>query len=547
MRIETVTKISGLTILPIAFMFLFGRYGLEDADSGFLLGMGWRIINSEIPYFNFYYIRPPLSPYITSLLLLITPEFGQVFWLRLINYYQLLVQIILTLLIFRKYYDFKALAINFYIFAAVCFLITSTGTLYFQWHTTDGIFLAVLACYLIITFHNKSMLMLVLAGLVLGCSSLTKQNYLIIPIVTLIFTLLQFGIKKSLYTAMGIILSALIFAFVMLNSHLWGLFLSQTTGSTQLRDIFYSSFLNYFNVGDFIFGFSVLFCVMLLSFVVNPTTNMHQVKRKSFILLLLSLSIFNSILFLAYGTTPFSIPFDRITPVILIITYLYLVYIGKEDFKTHYVTILLLLISWSSSISWGGMSPIMYFTPILFFSYYLLQRYWNLFDRKANIVLVAIICLYSFIANSKPYRDEFIWNIDQDAGIISDKLAFIKASDIIIEKHTELQKIFQSYPEASTTILPSMPGAYYINGYKNYFSIDWAMDAEAAFDRDGLIQSLNSCCDLVFLEKRHFGQEIGQSGKFYSSISDYVKNNYRTIDTKYKFFNIYKKPTSYIN
>ena len=86
-----------------------------------------------------------------------------------------------------------------------------------------------------------------------------------------------------------------------------------------------------------------------------------------------------------------------------------------------------------------------------------------------------------------------------------------------------------------------MPGAYYIHNKINYFSIDWPMDVEAAYDRKGLIRDLESCCNYYIVEKKSFGQPIGKEGKFYSSITDYVLSNFRLYDSSYEFFDIYVK------
>ena len=81
-----------MILLPIIFLLIFGRFGLEDADSGFIVGMGWRIFNGEIPYRDFYYVRPIISPLISYIFLNIFPDYAQILLMRLVNYYQLMIQ-----------------------------------------------------------------------------------------------------------------------------------------------------------------------------------------------------------------------------------------------------------------------------------------------------------------------------------------------------------------------------------------------------------------------------------------------------------------------
>ena len=43
----------------------------------------------------------------------------------------------------------------------------------------------------------------------------------------------------------------------------------------------------------------------------------------------------------------------------------------------------------------------------------------------------------------------------------------------------------------------------------------------------------------MIVEKQNLGQPIGTSGKFYSSITTYVKNNFKLIDESNFYFDVY--------
>jgi hypothetical protein len=525
-----------MAFLPIMFLLAFGRFGFEDSDSGFIVGMGWRILNGEVPYKDFYYVRPVISPLISSSLLYILPEYGQVILMRLVNYYQLMIQVFLTVLILSKYYNFKNLNINIYLFSIVSFLVTSIGCLYFQWHTTDGVFFAVIGFFLVSFFHNKSNFILIISGLLFGISFLTKQNFLIVPVLGCLFVFLEYGSKKSFFVFLGFILSLCFFYLYLFSNNTLELYFLQNTGSTTLLDLFKTGFVSYFLGHKFflIYIFLSFFLFYLISFFKKGNK-----LKNLFISLVFNLVVINSICFIYLDGSPRIIMFDRLMPVLVFLLFLSLFFLKKENIKDHYITIALLGISWASSISWGGMSPLMFFTPVLFSAYYLIQTKTKIFDEKVNLYFIILIAFYSSITNSKPYRDNFIWNDYNEASLISKKLAFIQANKTSIAKHIELDKILNKYDK--TTILPSMPGAYYIHNKINYFSIDWAMDVEAAYDRKGLIEDIQSCCDYYIVEKKSLGQPIGTEGKFYSSITDYVLLNYHLYDSSYEFFNIYVK------
>ena len=55
----------------ILYFFIYGgfwvRYGFDTDDGGFILALSKRIIDGELPYKDFIYIRPPLTIYIHAL------------------------------------------------------------------------------------------------------------------------------------------------------------------------------------------------------------------------------------------------------------------------------------------------------------------------------------------------------------------------------------------------------------------------------------------------------------------------------------------------
>lgn len=529
---------AALLTLPFVLTVFIGRFGFEDSDSGFLIGMGWRIINGEIPYKDFYYVRPPLSPYISAFFLKITPQFGQIFGLRVINAYQLLGQVILTLLVLNRFYNFNNLGINFNVFGIVSFFITSVGTLYFQWHTTDGIFFAILGFYFIVYFHDRNFVFLIISGVILTASFFCKQNFLIIPFLGVFFTLVQYGLRKSIFVIVGVLMAFLSF-YLYLHIHgTLSLFLTQTSDVSSVKDLFYSGFLVYFTgAKTFLFVILNIFLAGILAFFVYQKRRFSEIIFKTFIISFVLVNMFG----LFFMDERILIRFDRIVPLILISLFFYFLILGLDTIKKHYLLLCLLVISWTSSISWGATTPLMYFTPILFFGYYLLQSHFKMFNQKTIIIFSFSFIVYSIFVNALPYRDDFVWTISNDGRKLSRKLAFIKTNDVLFEKHLELKTILHEYSYKTSTILPSMPGAYYIYGLKNCLSIDWAMDVESSYDLNGIIYDLGECCEIIFMEKAHFGQPIGLSGKHYSSISDHVKKNYTLIEDKFIYFNIYHK------
>lgn len=542
MLLKNWFKCSLLFLLPIMYSFIIGRYGLEDSDSGFIIGMGWRILNGELPYKDFLYVRPPLSPYLSAFYLWLTPKYGQVFLLRLINNFQLLIQVFLTLLILSKKYNFNKYKINIYVFTALCYFITLTGTLNFQWHTTDGVLFAVFGFFLLIHFENKNFIYFI-SGLFFCASMLTKQNFIIIPFLCILYVFLEKGFVKSFLALFGTIIGLFIFYYFLNYNSLTENYLLLTTGATNFKDLLIAGFVFYFVKHEYLLVYismvifsSIIYTSILRKkpvFFIKLNTQSFTILVAFFILFLFSL-----IYVLVFESNERVIAFDRILPIVVILSFLYLFLHNKELLKKHYSLIVLFGFSWSSSISWGGMTPIMYFTPIIFATYYLLFIYTDSLSNKyVNYIIYFLIIGISIIHKIVPYRNGFLWK-NQNNGIdLTSKLAFIKVNNDFFNKHMEYKTILKKYKNA--TILPSMPGASYLYDQKNPFVIDWSMDVESNYKKSILIGKINTCCDFILVEKKNLGQPIGSNGKFYSSVTNYVINNFKCIDKNFYYFDVY--------
>lgn len=527
-----------LFLLPFIYLFSFGRYGFEDSDSGFIVGMGWRILNGELPYRDFYYVRPPLSPYLSALYLYILPEYGQLFYIRFITYLMILLTAIMTTSILEKFYNFEELKLNKYLFSIISFFILTIGHVEFQWHTTDGIFFTIIGLWILTNYKNNFGLVF-LAGVMFMLASLTKQNFIIVPLISLIFSILVYGKKVTLFLFIGIVTIISIFYFWLYNNLLLELYTFQTSGVTSFKDLIMAGFINYFINDKLLFAFiSLIFIVSII--IKKYYSKLYNIKFISFIIILIFVILSISYLIFTQSNSKL-IRFDLSFPVFVTLFFIYLLLEKKEKIQNHYILIYLFAIAWASSISWGYQTPILFFIPIIFGMIFILSKYYNLFNQNNyNLAFTVLIIIYSIPYNLFPYRDNPIWKLDSDASRISPKSAYIITNTDIILKHKELSILLQDYK--NSTVLPSVPHAYYLNNLNNNFKIDWAMDVEAAYDKKGLIKNIKQCCEYIIVEKKLFGQPIGtsESVKFYSSVTDYVINNMILVENKNEFFNIYK-------
>ncbi len=64
MRRDAAAFLALYAAIAIGFFLLNGHNGYHPTDDGFVLAYAWRIVNGEVPYRDFLYVRTPLTPYL---------------------------------------------------------------------------------------------------------------------------------------------------------------------------------------------------------------------------------------------------------------------------------------------------------------------------------------------------------------------------------------------------------------------------------------------------------------------------------------------------
>ncbi|HHK8633929.1 TPA: hypothetical protein ACQYE9_004539, partial [Vibrio parahaemolyticus] len=229
---------------------------------------------------------------------------------------------------------------------------------------------------------------------------------------------------------------------------------------------------------------------------------------------------------------------DLIIPFYLMIYVIYNTVI-KNKTKKNALILLFLSLSWATSVSWGANSPLLYFTPLLVACLYFYHISSGKYTKQLvfAIQLSAVIFMLHMLS---PYRDAYIWKLNYDMGDIYSKASFIKTDFDTYEKHKEYVGLLNKYDVEKLTVLPSMPLSHYLVNSNNPYFIDWAMDTESTLNPDMMIKKLNENVEYVFIETRSIGNPIGEPGeKFYSTVSDYVVNQYNPVE-RGQYFDVYK-------
>ena len=61
-------------LTPLAYLLFYTPYGMDTTDFGYFYGYAWRILEGQVPYRDFYYIKPALPLYWHAFWMWLTPE-----------------------------------------------------------------------------------------------------------------------------------------------------------------------------------------------------------------------------------------------------------------------------------------------------------------------------------------------------------------------------------------------------------------------------------------------------------------------------------------
>lgn len=538
------------SFLPLTYCIFFAKYGFEDTDTGFIIGMGYRILNGELPYIDFAYVRPPATLYLNSIFMYVLPDNGEVLSLRYLYYFYYSIPIAISILILEKDFPFLKEDIN----KIWIFLFSYLSSYLFfpsmAWHTIDGILFSSLAILMLSKAINRNyFLPIFLASLFGLLALLSKQSFAPIILVSLFYSYFKLG-KKQTIVYLIFLITQIICLYLIFNGTLfYDRFLFYTSGSSTLKDLFISGFLAY---GYFPLKSETTLAFILSCLFAYSIKNLRKNFDEKFIFFLLCyFVIVNIFYFLSSGELASKLIFryDFILFDICILYILFSIFFSNSSIsinlswiKDHVSVLALVSISWMASISWGVMSPKLFLLPIIFiiFKYFSDKKRLDLQNKKFVMISTLFLMSHIILDFNSPYRDSNIRQLSYEMGDISHKLKGIKTDEETYLKYIELKQIFNKYKEKST-IIPSISSGYYLFNRKNSLPVDWAMDAEINYKYDFFIKELENLDYIIVQKNDQLNKDLAASSpKFASSLETYVSRNYDIID-EFKFFYIYQK------
>ncbi len=505
------------TLSVLLYNYFYLHQGFEaHMDEGYLISLGKRITDGQIPYTDFYFLRPPLSIYLQACFISLLGDSHTIYIGRILFVFQTTLLVILNALIYKKHLN----KIEFFFILIISYIIT-TLLLQFQWYSYDGLFFAGLSLFLL---HKKQF---IFTGVTIFLAAMSKQNYfLLLPgtiFVLLIFqkdyanikTIVKEHVSKIL---IGFSLGAFITSLFFLLSGNLTLFIEQVfLLPKEIADIS-TQFALIQNNPEAIAQslFSILAIIIIYHFHKNKIISSFLI---AIIICFLYADFYNNVKYFI-----FNIIYINITAAIL---YLYN-YNKKEQELPHTLLIfvpLTIIIQYLAGFSYGGLLFAYMGAGLMMPALYLILR------KNKSLSIRAILVLLIIGGIGYRHKSNYIYQ-DSQREILNSNFSHPRLQSIISsERRTKYVDFITenvnnlSEPDDLVFFFPDYSSMYYITGRRNPTKIEWYYKLE--FNDAMLKESVED------LEKNH-PKIIFLNGDYIpKALAIFVANNYTLVDSSF--------------
>ncbi|MEM7036042.1 MAG: hypothetical protein AAF570_03610 [Bacteroidota bacterium] len=538
-------------LLPIIYGLLYAFDGWDDSDRGFIPALCHRIVNGELPYLDFLYVRPPGTPFVHALEMAILPDNIEMLGMRLNFYLFEWLAVLFAVLTLRRFFSFKELGIPMYMFASLAFVMMVHNFPAMPWHTADGVFFGALGIFLVTKSGKYYHL---IPGLfAMGMAGMCKQNFALTPVAGIALLFVLYPPKRAIIATVGGIgagLAALLLLEVVTpGESILKAMINQSTGSSSLSDASWGGWQLYVRpaaatlipLGGLYYLLKVrmqwahtgkLFAaIFFLMLVVAAALPIPEMLEKETFTAPKQLQ-YNALLFLGGFLAIFYFFFRNRTTT------------DETAFKARQkglaVIVCMCVVGWSVGISWGYAIPALFILPAMFMFVWFLGK--KLQFRAPVWFYPSIIglCFALFYVGSwYTFRDGSRVQLTHHLGDLFPKLNYIYTTEESYEKHEEVKELHAQYGD-NFTVMPSFPHAHYVLDVMPPLQIDWMQDAEMGYEKGmgPLVERLETVRPVVFVQKDKEKKAWSKEHHYKSTLLKYVLDNWNMIgETKY--FKVY--------
>ena len=525
------------------YIWLYAPCGIDNNDTGFILGLAHQVSLGGLLYDHIVYVRPPVSPVMHSFVFSWPFYLAPILVDRVFVFLQISLYSALSAVLAGRYFSwstgFTALT------ATLAFVFSAHVFPPMAWHTIDGIFFSVLALYCMaagMKGHRGFLLLSACSGILAAGS---KQPFLLFPfmLLALVPILERRWLPLAIYS-LSLLASVMLF-FLLLNRFgsmqmFWGAISSQTTA----RDLWYAGFENYVRSlfhEDYRYGAWPLLALLPVSLLRRVSGRLAPgvLLIAAVVMLLTSLARFY--LAAADSYQPLEL-FNSIFVVTLLCS---LAMLALTRHESWIWVVAMHGIAWCASISWGYLTPVLYSAPSVITVACALEpccRRYGGFRIASFALLPAALALFwqghqLFYSLEGPVRRV---DMTADMGGISPVLRGIRGTPEQFALYSELEEMIGHAGNGPYVVLPDITFAHVLTGQPNPLGIDWVLNTEVGSYRQTVARRLDSSVDYAIVYRKA-SPRPDLPGKFGSEPTMQVIRTWRLLESSDNF-SLYVNP-----
>jgi len=487
--------IASFVLLPLALALawgaLYAHHGYSGRDEGLIASMSWRLLQGQWPYRDFTLVLPPLSVLLHAIpQLLVPPE-----WLLIFERYLFFLIIAtysrVTVAALGRLFDLEKLGVGQWLLTVLFFVVSAANFPPMPWPTTDGILLCALGSYALL---REGRGWLLVATLLILLGAMCKQSFVFMVPASLVY-LLAIGRRRGFWASVAAYaLFGATFVSTLAATGLLREFLAQVSLQSSLRSLIGSGALNYFR-----FHASASVPALLSAGAVLGLSLRFGSGLRSAASYILLLGIFGIQGYWFATLQRFQTPAFNYAGFLFLLCLPLVALDLRRRPRQAAGLLLLLVLSWCASLSWGYQTPILFSAPILFCLLLHARRHLGTSARAlAGATLVAAM-LVQFLGYQFPFAEQPRARLDQPLAQVFPRFRGIYSSRERLAKYHELKRLHETYGD-NYVVYPGVTLSHFLTDTASPARLDWAFFARTDYEIDAIIRQLETDDTTVFIE-----------------------------------------------
>lgn len=537
-------------ILISAYCIAYAPFGLENNDSGFILGLAFQYFSGYEIYKDIAYIRPPVSILLHSLAFYPPFDSAPILAGRIFFYFQIGIYSWAAAYFCKSWFNIRAA--EAYLISALSFIFSAHNITPMPWHTVDGVFFSVTA-FVFTVPHQRYNLLKHTAAYTLGfLAALSKQPFYILPLLLWIFIFIKED-KNRFAVATTPLIGSFLLTFALLSSFVdVDEMATAISSQTRISDLITAGAVAYLrdllDLNSSIFTAPLVIALLTKILIKTHAVDDNKIKVLDIFIVLSIAWLYLGIAKYFTSQATWGAP-QSIIDTIFFFTGLTSAWLAVKERSVPWTGVLLLhLVAWASSISWG------YTTSIFFSAPSVIVIYLKITPRFASeklakgvaFILITVSAGIFWTGHRYHYSLEGPVRREQSAVHLGEK--FPKLNGIFstkeqLDMYLSIQSLQKELRSKNVLVAPNIPLFHTVFEQPNPTGADWLLNAEVGPYQNQVKQKIESQILYAIIYKKA-NPKPEKEGKFGSILTAEIIENWVPINLQSEHFLIYKNPNN---